>query len=397
MIFQKTTKSVQAHLSEFYRDLSLLAGKVFMPVTATAWCKARMKLKHTAFIELNEKLIVEELYSSELYERWKGHRLLGVDGSTLVLPDHESIREKFKEKFPANEKGVCKRSFRQCRISVLYDLLNEIGIQAKLEPLECGEHSLAKGHVDEAVKANDLLIFDRGYISLSLFAMIIGKKADFVCRLSTGSFKEAKDLFAKNKAGISQIVTLKAHSVSKSKMIKSGLPTSMKVRLVTVRLPTGELEVLATSLLDKNEYPTKLFKELYYKRWGIETYYGRLKGRLNLENFSGKTLESVYQDYHSCVFISNLESVLSHAAKEAGLLDNLANTQINKSVSFHALKDHALELIFSDVTGEELFERLLELMVMGRHSKRKKRKVDRLPESARKSLAFHKQRKKTVY
>ena len=47
------------------------------------------------------------------------------------------------------------------------------------------------------------------------------------------------------------------------------------------------------------------------KRWGIETFFGVLKGRLNLENFSGKTAESVKQDFYSTIFISNLETILT--------------------------------------------------------------------------------------
>jgi hypothetical protein len=36
---------------------------------------------------------------------------------------------------------------------------------------------------------------------------------------------------------------------------------------VSLRLPTGELEVLATSLLDEALYPTQEFLPLYHRRW----------------------------------------------------------------------------------------------------------------------------------
>ncbi len=44
------------------------------------------------------------------------------------------------------------------------------------------------------------------------------------------------------------------------------------MRLVSLRLPTGELEVLVTSLLDETVYPTAAFREPYQYRWGQETY-----------------------------------------------------------------------------------------------------------------------------
>jgi hypothetical protein len=32
-------------------------------------------------------------------------------------------------------------------------------------------------------------------------------------------------------------------------------------------------------------------------RWGVETFYGVLKGRLELEHFSGQSVEAVRQDF----------------------------------------------------------------------------------------------------
>ena len=42
-----------------------------------------------------------------------------------------------------------------------------------------------------------------------------------------------------------------------------------------------------THLLDEAVYPTECFGELYHGRWGIQTFYGLLKGRLDLGNFTG--------------------------------------------------------------------------------------------------------------
>jgi len=53
---------------------------------------------------------------------------------------------------------------------------------------------------------------------------------------------------------------------------KLGLPTSLKVRFVRVKLNTGENEVLVTSLYNEARYTTVDFAELYYLRWGIETF-----------------------------------------------------------------------------------------------------------------------------
>jgi hypothetical protein len=68
--------------------------------------------------------------------------------------------------------------------------------------------------------------------------------------------------------------------------------------------------VLVTNLLDETLFPTSSFRQLYHLRWGVETLYGVVKTRLQLENFSGLTAESVRQDFYATIFITNLESVL---------------------------------------------------------------------------------------
>ena len=107
--------------------------------------------------------------------------------------------------------------------------------------------------------------------------------------------------------------------------------------------------MLATSLLNEERYPAGCFLELYARRWGIETYCGTLKGRLELENFSGQTLGAILQDVHASVFLSNLESVIAAQAADAlpraGEGGRRHPAQINRAVSFHAFKSRAMDLL----------------------------------------------------
>jgi len=40
------------------------------------------------------------------------------------------------------------------------------------------------------------------------------------------------------------------------------------LRLIRVKLKSGEIEVLATLLLEEQTYPSTWFKHLYHLRWG---------------------------------------------------------------------------------------------------------------------------------
>jgi hypothetical protein len=93
-VLQKTVKSIQRHLHEFLNELA--GDGLFEPVSAGAWTHARAKLKHTAFIEMNQATVLPSVYGAEgqpNLKRWRGHRLLGVDSSLLRLPQSRELLE----------------------------------------------------------------------------------------------------------------------------------------------------------------------------------------------------------------------------------------------------------------------------------------------------------------
>ncbi len=125
--------------------------------------------------------------------------------------------------------------------------------------------------------------------------------------------------------------------------------------LISLRLPDGKLEVLVTTLLDEQKYPTEEFLAVYHWRWGHETFYNMLKSRLDLENFSGETVEAVRQDFHATVLLCNWESLLPQPA-QAVVKERPAEPQqpqqINRADAYHALKDRLLESLSSGTPAE---------------------------------------------
>jgi hypothetical protein len=71
-----------------------------------------------------------------------------------------------------------------------------------------------------------------------------------------------------------------------------GLPEKIIESFVRVRLSTGEIEVLVTSLLDEKKYLALMFKELYKEQRGVEGFFCVIKERVKIENFTGKTIIS---------------------------------------------------------------------------------------------------------
>ena len=181
-------------------------------------------------------------------------------------------------------------------------------------------------------------------------------------------------------------------------MEKLGLPMKLTVRFVRVLLDTGEYEVLVTSLLDEFLYPTAEFLELYQLRWGIETFYGLLKTRLELENFTGTGVEAIKQDFYATVYLSGLESLLTDAAQAQLDAKNTQYPQtVNRAVSFNAIKNQALDLLFSDMDTDPLLEKLTVLFLTNPCLERNHRNPPRKKSSARVLLNFQKRQKKHCF
>ncbi len=114
----------------------------------------------------------------------------------------------------------------------------------------------------------------------------------------------------------------------------------LTVRLIRVELENGDIEILMTSLLDSTQFPSELFGNLYHERWGIEENFKTMKHRLQMENFTGKSVESIYQDFHARIFSLNLTAVLIHNVQ-----DEISYESTNRAYSYQVNFTKALSYI----------------------------------------------------
>lgn len=399
LLLQKSLKSLQARLHEMVREL--VQAFAVDSLSPGAFTHARAKLSASTFVELNQQVVLPVVYGAEhgaLVRRWQGHRLLAVDSSVVRLPKSQAVGKQFGWMKCARD-GDRQERYPQGRLSVLYDVLNEVGLEARLEPWKMGEEQMAHHHL-AAVQAGDLVLTDRGYTSFFWVWHVRARGAHLVSRCSRSSFAAAQTLFKQNRAGVSVWATLQAPKEHKAEFRKRGWPMEMKVRFVTVRLKTGELEVLVTSLLDAKVYPNQEFADLYWRRWGHETFYGRLKGRLDLEHCSGLTVAAVEQDFAATILLSNVESILIGPAA-AQLAENTSSrkqpAKINRAVSLHTLKIHLIDLLTSALPAEEVLDQLTQWFQNNPVSVRPRRKVPRHKPSAACSYHFQRYVRKIVF
>jgi hypothetical protein len=398
LILKKSIKSLQLVLNELF-----IQNIINSPVSSSAYSQARKKFRHTAFIAFNEKA-VSVYYSDNKIKRWNGYRVLGVDGTKIILPNTKEMRQEFGEiKIRNQQNKPMAESYASAMFECYYDVLNHIALKSTLAKGVDSEIALATQMLSEQSslsdnKERDLLIFDRAYGSYEFMATLIHHKKDFVIRCKTNSFTSAtKSLFEKRDSW-SKIVTLKAPSGKRTELENQGLLTEITVRFVSVILDTGEVEVLATSLMDPNIKRAQ-FKTLYFLRWGVEGFFSLLKGRLNLENFTGKSVESVKQDFWSTIFITNVETIFTEDIEQdinLHLKEGNLPKKINKAVSFNAIKNMAFD-IFYDQTSADQNEKLTALFTTNMIVQRIDRTAPRDKISVRKSYNYQRRNKKHVY
>lgn len=324
--------SYQDELDYFFKALDH-AETFVRKVTKSAFCKARKKLKAEAFSFLNSEA-VNYFYKHFNPKKWCGFTLLAVDGSTVKVPRTPEVQQHFGV-VGNNWKNPCALA----RISQMFDVLNKITVDAIIAPKSTGERECCATHFLNLMP-NDLVLLDRGYPAYWLFKLILSLGGHFCARVSIKNWVPVRKFFRSGK--MQKIIRLKAPATSFTKCNELGLDTDdLTLRLIRIELSNGETEILATSLTDMQTYPVDIFNDLYHCRWPVEEDYKFMKCRVEIENFTGKSVLSVYQDFHARVFSKNLTAMLAFPARLSVEQDNGKRYpyQINFTQVYSKMKD----------------------------------------------------------
>jgi hypothetical protein len=334
--------STQTALDRFWE----LIGTPDEHMTQQSFSEARKKLCAEACRELFQHT-VKRVYANEV-DRWHGMVVVAIDGSKIQLPDDKRLLAAFG--------GMGRESdVPMAQASTAYDVFNNIIVDAEIEPLSISENELAVRHIDRIASISGmgetLLIFDRGYSSTSLMARIEERGMKFLIRVRRKFNMEIDAL---------------GNGVHDFTLSHAG--SEIKVKVVKFVLPSGEIETLITNIFDEN-LDLEAFKDLYFKRWPIETKYGELKLKLELENFSGRTERTIRQDYYITVMLSNIiavaereaQPIVDHAREGKG---NKYRYKINVNHAIGTFKDHFIRALLeeNDEKRVEKIDKIIELL-----------------------------------
>ncbi len=334
-ILQKTNQSLQVCLDQFFEE-----AHDRLSISKSAFTQARANLCPKVFKRLN-RLVATLFYQHANFKKWKGFRVLAIDGSTLALPgQHPSLKQRFSfHGFgPKADAGHW-----MSRISYLYDVFNGLVIDAQMNSFDTSESALCHQHMP-FVNKGDMLLFDRYYASFERMFLLRAKGAHFIFRMKDNWWKCVEQFL---ETGLQEQVVCLSLPVKHHHLLKKypHLSQTLKVRLVKKKNRKGNIQVFCTSLLDAQTYSRKAITNLYKQRWGIEEAYKIIKCRLEVADFSGLTAWAIQQDFFAKTLLISLCNALCFGVgpkspKRQPLKRNDENRVpvINRTYALHHLK-----------------------------------------------------------
>jgi Transposase DDE domain len=264
--------SIQRELNDFFAKINNEDFSI-QEVTKGAFSTARSELKHTAFIELSNKS-VNSFYQQAPYVRWGEFRVLACDGSTILLSKSIDITKGFPlTGFGRN--ADCEKSL--AKISLVYDVFNQVPLNAKIAAFKVHETTLFKQQLEEVdFMPDDLILLSRGYPSVGLLYELLQRNIHFFVRLKDNWWKEVNKILENGETDKIVKFTLNKNQLSLAKKFNT-TQTDFEVRIVVVELDNGKKEILCTSLLCPIDTTTEDLKWLYHQRWTEEEAYKMVK------------------------------------------------------------------------------------------------------------------------
>lgn len=246
--------------------------------------------------------------------RWRGLRLLGVDGTKFFTPDSTSNNEAFY-KHP----GAQGRSgYPMARMVAVMVLRSRLCLDAEIGSFATSELEMAQP-LWTRLPQDSLTIVDRAYFNaptLQPFAQMEGNR-HWLTRTRKNTKWTVKETLGEG----DQLVELTTGRQTLSKHPE--LAPTWSARLIYWRDDkAGEPMYLVTSLLDSERYPAEELRSLYIERWEHEVGYDDLKTeQLDAQPvLRSQTAEGVRQELWGTLLAYNLLRVeMATIAEAAGV------------------------------------------------------------------------------
>ena len=294
-------------------------------VTASAFVQQRGKILPQAF----EFLLQDFTAVCADIKRYKGYRLLAGDGSSLNIAHNSTDPETYYRMKHASQ------GYNLLHLNALYDLCSKVYVDGIVQPGMGSEDRGLTALVDRSgIDDKAIVTLDRGYECYNNMAHIEQKGWHYVIRvkdvLSSAGILSGLTLPTEGEFDIPISFTLtrkQTNAVKARPDLYKYLPKRatfdycdlhdnkfypISFRVVRVLLPNGEYESLITNL-SANAFSPHELREIYRRRWGIETSFRELKHLVGMANFHSKKREFIVQEIFARLVMYNFVSIIAVA------------------------------------------------------------------------------------
>ena len=278
---------------------------------------------------------------------------------------------------------VCNNSapkgYNQLHLSPLFDIYDRTYFDAVIQP---APHKDEPGALVEMVKRNDfnrrtIIVLDRGYESYNVMAHLMNTPnvyfvlrvkhnhsamreiarlpmleldCDIAFTISTTQTNEDK---RNRHIYLPQPKKSKPGSTTRRARWDFPSPYTMRLRIVRFQLDNGNFETLATSL--PRSFTVDDLKEIYHRRWGIETSFRDLKYSAGLVNLHGKRDDFVEQEIYAALTAFNFTSRIVQETVVQQPTDGLYAYAVNFKMAVTLCKEF---LNNPNMTGKEVMQKI---------------------------------------
>ena len=299
--------------------------------TSSAFVQQRDKITPEAFSTLFTMMNLT--FDQDI--RYKGYRLMAVDGSHIHVPTNLQDEDAFV-KCKENE-----RPHNEFHLNAMFDILQKVYTDAVVQKYRTQNEDKAMIEMIERAKYEKAIaICDRGYESYNNMAhlqksgwkYIIRIKEPGGCGIADGlQLSECKEF------DIPVILTLTRRKNREtkellkdrnqyryipnnvnfdylSKEFKRNDPAeffTLNFRIVRFEVSENSYEMLVTNL-SKEDFPMEELKRLYSMRWEIETAFRNLKYIVGMLGFHSKKTASVMQEIFANLIMHNITQFIAN-------------------------------------------------------------------------------------
>jgi hypothetical protein len=296
-----------------------------------AYCQARKRLPLAFFAAVARRVGQTLDARVETQWLWKGRRVYLYDGSSVAMPDTPENRAEY----PLTYNQKPGTSFAVARVAAIISLscgaILDLGIcrYAGKGQSELGLLRKLWGLFREG----DVMVADRLMCAYTEMAMLKRRGIDTVCRLSShrrADFRRGKRL-GKDDHLVEWRKPAKPRSIDRKTY--DTLPESLTVRECRVRVEQRGFRVrslvIATTLLDAEEFTRDDIAQIYRARWNCELDWRSIKDVLQMDVLRCKSPELVRKEIWTHVLAYNLiRTIMAQAASQNGMTP--------RSISFKA-------------------------------------------------------------